>query len=139
MFVPCRALPFVFWRCCWCGLWCLIDFGPFSVTLLCVQPCRLKFCHGKLYVASAYANGNRLGGIHEYTLDSNYEVVSSRMVIPTPQPYTPPSTRSSWSILGMTCDPRDTDDDWKLYFSLSPLYSQGGEPPNDPAPYDGAV
>ena len=99
-----------------------------------MQPCRLKWCHGKLYVASAYANGGRPGGIHEYTLDSNYEVVSSRMVIPTPQPYAITSTRGSWSILGLACDPRDSDDDWKLYFSLSPLYSQGGEPPVNPAP-----
>lgn len=104
-----------------------------------MQPARLAWCHGKLYVSSAYANGPRTGGVWEYVVDSKYEIVSQRQVIPTPQLYVPVGARSAWSILGMACDPRDVDGDWKLYFSLSPIYSHDGIYPSKAAPYDGAV
>lgn len=104
-----------------------------------LQPARLAWCHGKLYVSGAYANAQNAGGLWEYTLDSKYEVVSSREVVATPQPYKPRAERSAWSILGLACDPRESDDDWKLYFSLSPLFSHDGTYPTIAAPYEGAV
>lgn len=61
-------------------------------------------------------------------------------MVATPQPYKPSGDeRSAWSILGLACDPREADDDWKLYFSLSPIYSHDGTYPTMDAPYDGAV
>jgi hypothetical protein len=104
-----------------------------------VQPARIVFCHGQAYVASAYAAGPRLGGIHEYTFDSQYNVLAKRKIIDTPQPFAPTNNKMAWAILGLACDPRDNDNNFKLYFTLSPLYSQGGEPPKLPAPYYGQV
>lgn len=90
-----------------------------------MQPARLAWCHGKLYVASAYAVANTTGrGIIEFTFDSNYEVVDQRLVIATPQPFPPANEKMAWSILGLACDPRDDDRTFKLYFTLSPLYTQ---------------
>lgn len=90
-------------------------------------------------MAGAYSNALNVGGVWEYTLDSKYAVVSSREVIPTPQPFELTGPRSAWSILGLTCDPRESDEDWKLYFSLSPLYTHDGKYPTIASPYSGAV
>lgn len=98
---------------------------PNSVLLaLFLQPARLAWCHGKLYVSNAYAPGNTTGGIHEYVFDSNYEVLEKRLVIATPQPFPPSNDKMAWSILGLACDPRENDRTFKLYFTLSPLYAQ---------------
>eukprot|EP00892_Ulva_mutabilis_P000625 jgi/Ulvmu1/10563/UM065_0017.1 len=120
--------------------------GPFADTPKYKQtsvpfnaPARLAWCHGKLYVSGAYANAANSGGLWEFTLDSKYEVVSKREVIPTPMPFDLPAARSAWSILGLACDPRESDDDWKLYFSLSPIFSHDGKYPNVPAPYAGTI
>lgn len=92
--------------------------------VLAVQPARLAWCHGKLYVANAYATGDGGRGIHEYVFDSSYEVLEKRLVMETPQPFPPSNEKMAWSILGLACDPRDDDHTFKLYFTLSPLYTQ---------------
>ena len=101
---------------------------------MCVQPSRVIFCHGKVYASNAYG-----GGITEFTVDSNYEVVASRVVVTTPEPFPTSSSRTQWSILGLACDPRDNDEDFRLYFSHSLLYSQLGQRPTEAAPYLGSV
>lgn len=118
------------------------DFDPPSM----LQPSRVIFCHGKLYAANAYATTELNGGIHEITVNSNYDVISRRMVVPTPQPIqlglgnvTEWGAFAAWAILGLACDPRDTDENFKLYFTLSPLYAQGGKQRTIPAPYYGKV
>lgn len=111
-----------------------------------LQPSRKIFCHGKLYAANAYATSEIVGGIHEIIVNSNYDIISRRMVIPTPQlvqlglgNVTAWGAFAAWAILGLACDPRDSDDDFKQYFTLSPLYAQGGKQPTMPAPYYGKV
>jgi hypothetical protein len=105
----------------------------------CMQPSQVRFCHGKIYVANAYASGAIKGGITKFTVDSKYQVLSQRLVIPTPQPVPLTANKAAWAILGLACDPRDDDTAFKLYFTLSPPYSQGGEKPTKPAPHYGQV
>jgi hypothetical protein len=98
-----------------------------------VQPVRVVFCHGKLYACNAYG-----GGITEFTFDSSWDVKAKRVVINTPAPFKV-ANKSQWSILGLACDPRDDDADFKLYFTHSLLYGQQGTAPTTAAPYMGSV
>ena len=110
-----------------CTLYLLLKMTWFTACasrVLFLQPARLAWCHGKLYVANAYATGDGARGIHEFIFDSNYEVLEKRLVMETPQPFPPSNEKMAWSILGLACDPRDDDRTFKLYFTLSPLYSQ---------------
>lgn len=102
-------------------------------TLLAVQPVRVIFCHGKLYASNAYG-----GGITEFQFDSSWDLKAKRVVTDTPAPFKVVN-KSQWSILGLACDPRDKDAQFKLYFTHSLLYGQQGTAPTTAAPYMGSV
>lgn len=87
----------------------------------------MTWCHGKLYVADGYN-----GAIREYTFDSGYNMLSDRKILQLKEPIK--------SILGLECDPLEGGDaDFKLYFTHSWLYSQGGKKPTKFAQYTGTV
>ena len=81
--------------------------------MVCMQPSRVVFCHGKTYVAD-----RELGTITEIVFDDMYEVVSSEVIFTQP--------KMDQTILGLGCDPRDNDADFKLYYSHSQIYAHGG-------------
>lgn len=90
------------------------------------KPSRVVFCHGKAYVSHGYE-----GTIKEFTFNSNYNVVSERVLVKVPRPQS--------SVLGLACDYRDNDASFKLYFTHSWIFSQEGKEPTKAAPYVGSV
>jgi hypothetical protein len=105
-----------------------------------VQVARLAWCHGKAYAAPAYSRATN-AAITEITFDSNYEVLETRKLldIPEPIPCCKGCHRCAWAILGLACDPREGEDGWRLYFSLSKIYQNDGLTATTFQPYNGEV
>ena len=86
------------------------------------------FCHGSVFAALNVQGGP--GQIVRIEVDDNYNILSNTVIATLPKPQVP---------LGLACDPRDDDANFKLYFSRSTLYAQGGNEPYSPYGYDGQV
>lgn len=91
---------------------------------VCLQPSAVVFCHGRLYVASTAISRNlagfpQQGYIYEYILDGDYKVTSYKLVSSIGPLVGNSRIRT---ILGLACDPWDTSNDFKLYFSRSSLF-----------------
>lgn len=88
-----------------------------------LQGASAAYCHGRLYVAStAIARSQgfpQQGYIYEYTLDGDYNVKSWKLVSSIAPLVGNSRIRT---ILGMTCDPWDAEDNFKLYFSRSSVF-----------------
>ena len=86
------------------------------------------FCHGSVFASLNVQGGP--GQIVRIEVDDNYNILSTTVIATLPWPPVP---------LGLACDPRDDDANFKLYFSHSALYAQGGKEPKSPYGYDGQV
>ena len=89
----------------------------------------MVFCHGSVFASLNVKGGP--GQIVRIEVDDNYNILSNTVIASLPAPGQTP--------LGLACDPRDDDANFKLYIGHSTIYAQYGKEPVSPYPYDGKV
>ena len=87
----------------------------------------MVMCHGKFYAAVVHPDWNTPAQIVELIVDDTYATLEQKVIVTVPEPYT--------AVLGLQCDPRDHDENFKLYFAASVMYHQDGLWPVSPYPY----
>ena len=92
------------------------------------------FCHGSIFaslIVNIQGGQTQPGKIVRIEVTDTYDIISTTVIASIPPPMSSP--------LGLACDPRDDDVTFKLYFTHSALYAQGGQKPNSPYDYLAAV
>ena len=90
----------------------------------------MVFCHGSFYATTLNGQGGP-GKILKLNVDDTYSKLTTTLIVEVPAPMN--------AVLGLACDPRDDDSNFKLYFTHSAMYHQKGAAPMSPYPYLSAV